>query len=241
MFKRSLRRLMKDRQSTILNLVGLSTGLACALLIWLWIHDELQTDRFHQSGERIYQVMVTRQQGNGSETDPGTAGALGQELINIIPNVEQVVTLAPQKWFEPFSVNYGNNTVSATGNFASKDFFSMFSFDLLEGNKNTVLADKHSVVISKSLALSLFHSTKDAVGKTLSWKLFDFKQVVTVTGVYNDMPANSTIKMDFVLNFNAWVDEMPVSGDLGNGTGPFETYVLLKKRHRHVACSGSLA
>lgn len=220
---------MKDRQSTILNLIGLSTGLACALLIWLWLHDELQTDRFHKYGDRIYQVMVTQERGDHPETTPGTSGALGQELLRTIPNVEQAVTLAPQMWFEPFSISYGNNTVSATGNFASKDFFSVFSFDLLEGNKNTVLADKHAIVISKSLAMSLFHTTDNVVGKTLNWKLFDFKQVVTVTGVYNDMPANSTIHMDFVLNFGAWVDQMPVSGDLGNGTGPFETYVLLKQ------------
>jgi len=220
---------MKDRQSTILNLIGLSTGLACALLIWLWLHDELQTDRFHKYGDRIYQVMVTQERGDHPETTPGTSGALGQELLSTIPNVEQAVTLAPQMWFEPFSVSYGNNTVSATGNFASKDFFSVFSFDLLEGNKNTVLADKHAIVISKSLAMALFHTTDDVVGKTLNWKLFDFKQVVTVTGVYNDMPANSTIHMDFVLNFGAWVDQMPISGDLGNGTGPFETFVLLKQ------------
>lgn len=229
MFKRSFRRLIKDRQSTILNLIGLSTGLACAFLIWLWVHDELQTDRFHKYGDRIYQVMVTQQQGKRLDTGPGTSGGLGQELARTIPNVEQAVTLAPQMWFEPFSITYGNSTVSATGNFASKDFFSVFSFDLLAGDKKTVLEDKHAIVISKSLALSLFHSTDNAVGKTLTWKLFDFTQPVTITGVYNDMPANSTIRMDFVLNFGAWVDEVPVSGELANGTGPFETYVLLKQ------------
>ncbi len=225
----SLRRLTKDRQSTILNLIGLSTGLACALLIWLWVHDELETDHFHKNGDRIYQVMITQQQGNALQTGSGTSGPLGQELARTIPAIEQTVTMAPQIWFEPFSVSYGNNTLSATGNFVSKNFFAVFSFDLLEGNKNTVLADKHSMVISKSLALRLFHSTENAVGKTLTWKLFDFTQPVTIAGIYNDMPANSTIHMDFVLNFDAWVDEMPVSGDLGNGTGPFETYLLLKR------------
>jgi len=228
MIKRTLRRLIKDRQSTILNLIGLSTGLACALLIWLWLHDELQTDRFHKNGDRLYQVMATQQTGNLADTGPGTAGALAQELTHTIPGIEQAVTMAPEMWFEPFTLSDGDNTISATGNFASKDFFSVFSFDLLEGNKNTVLADKHAMVISRSLALRLFHTTENVIGKTLTWKLFDFKQPVTITGVYNDMPANSTIRMDFVLNFGAWVDEMPVSGDLGNGTGPFETYVLLK-------------
>jgi len=225
----NLRRLMHDRQSTILNLVGLSTGLACALLIWLWVHDELQTDRFHANGDRIYQVMVTQQQGDLKNTNSGTSGGLGQELTRTIPGVEQSVTMAPQIWFEPFSLSVGNNTLSATGNFVSKNFFSVFSFDLLEGNKNTVLTDKHSVVISKSLALRLFHTTENVVGKTLTWKLFDFTHPAIITGVYNDMPANSTIRMDFVLNFGAWVDQIPVSGELGNGTGPFETYVLLKQ------------
>ncbi|WPV64142.1 ABC transporter permease [Chitinophaga sp. LS1] len=229
MFKMNLRRLMHDRQSTILNLVGLSTGLACALLIWLWVHDELQTDRFHANGDRIYQVMVTQQQGDLKNTNSGTSGGLGQELTRTIPGVEQSVTMAPQIWFEPFSLSVGNNTLSATGNFVSKNFFSVFSFDLLEGNKNTVLTDKHSVVISKSLALRLFHTTENVVGKTLTWKLFDFTHPAIITGVYNDMPANSTIRMDFVLNFGAWVDQIPVSGELGNGTGPFETYVLLKQ------------
>lgn len=225
----NLRRLMHDRQSTILNLIGLSTGLACAWLIWLWVHDELQTDRFHKNGDRIQQVMVTQQQGDQLNTSSGTSGGLGQELTRTIPGIEQSVTMAPQIWFEPFSITDGNNTLSATGNFVTKNFFSVFSFDLLEGNKNTVLADKHAMVISKSLAMRLFHTTDNIVGKTLTWKLFDFTQPVTITGVYNDMPANSTIRMDFVLNFGAWVDQIPVSGDIGNGTGPFETFVLLKK------------
>lgn len=228
MIKRTLRRFIKEPQSTILHLIGLGTGLACALLIWLWIHDELQTDRFHKNGDRLYQIMVTQPIGTLKETGPGTAGGLAQELKHSIPGIEQAVTMAPQMWFEPFSLSDGDNTISATGNFVSKDFFSVFSFELLQGNKNKVLADKHAMVISKSLALRLFHTTENIIGKTLTWKLFDFKQPVTITGVYSDMPENSTIHMDFVLNFGAWVDEIPVSGDPGNGTGPFETYVLLK-------------
>lgn len=64
MIKRTLRRLIKEAQSTVLHLIGLSTGLACALLIWLWVLDELQTDRFHKYRDRLYQVMTTQSAGN---------------------------------------------------------------------------------------------------------------------------------------------------------------------------------
>jgi ABC-type antimicrobial peptide transport system permease subunit len=216
MFKLSLRRLIKDRSSTLLNLTGLSTGLACALLIWLWVHDEWQTDRFHEHGERLYQVMADKQ--------TGTAGPLGQELARVVPGVERAATMAPAMWFEPFSISYQDNTLSAQGNFVTNDFFSLFSFRLLQGN----LVDKNSVVLSKSLAIRLFHTTEHVLGKTITWKLFDFSGPVTISGIYDDMPANSTIHMDFVLSLDAWAERMPVMKDLGNGTGPFQTYVLLK-------------
>jgi len=233
MFKNYLkltwRNLLKDRQFTLLNLAGLSTGLACVLLICLWINDELQVDSFHHYNKRLYQVMFNEKVGDQLATRGGSAGLMSEVLKKDLPAVEFAVTTTPADWFQQFNISYQQHTVSAAGNFAGKDFFNVFSYKLLQGNKDQVLADKNAVVISKHLARQLFNTTDNAVGKMLEWKWLSLKKQSIVTGVFDDMPSNSTQRFDFILSFEAWKEIVPATNSLNGSMGPFLTYMVLRE------------
>jgi ABC-type antimicrobial peptide transport system permease subunit len=228
-FKIAWRHLLRDRQFTFLNLIGLSTGLACTIFICLWVWDEWQTDRFHQYDSRLFQVMLNEKNGDQLATSTGTDGALGNILARQMPEVEYAVTTTPASWFQQFNVSCKENTVGATGNFVSGDFFRIFSYKLIAGSPGGVLADKHSIVISASLARRLFNTTTNVTGRTLEWKWLNFRKQCTISGVYEDMPSRASERFDFVLSFEAWKDIVPVAGQLVTGSGPFNTYVVLRK------------
>lgn len=221
MLKTTWRRLIKDRQFTILNLAGLSTGLACSLLIYLWVHDEMNIDKFHQ--KNIYQVMLNEFPGDRIATTEGTGINVGELVQKNIPGVEYTVTTTPAGWFRYFNLSWKDNTMSAKGNFVSKDFFNVFSCELVQGTKT--LEDKNGIVISEQLAQKFFGTADNAVGKELSWKWLTFGKPSIVSGVFRNFPANSTMQYDFLLPLAAWNDIIPAFNTL---TGPFNTYVVSK-------------
>jgi predicted permease len=233
MFKNYLRttwrNLLKDRQFTLLNLAGLSIGLACTLLIYLWVNDELKVDRFHQNGQRLFRIMINDKVGDQFVTRGTTAGLLGETLRKDIPAVAYTVTTTPPEWFQQFHLSYKANTVGAAGNFASGDFFNVFSYKLLQGNKDEVLADKNAVVISQHLARQLFNTTDNVLGKVLEWKWLSFTKQAVITGVFEDMPSKSTQRYDFILPFDVWKDMVPATVQQNSAMGPFLTYVVLRE------------
>ena len=98
-FKIALRNLLKDRQFTFLNLIGLSTGLACTFLIYLWVNDELHVDKYNEKDQQLFQVMVNQHNDNGIKTGSFTPGLLANALEKEIPEIEYAVTVLPASWF----------------------------------------------------------------------------------------------------------------------------------------------
>src|ERR1700710_1955782 len=96
------------KSAFIINLIGLSTGLACTLLIFLWISDELAFDKFHRYDNRLYQVMINERQGDRINTSDGTNGLLGEIIKKALPEVEYAVTTTPPNWFQKFNVSWQN-------------------------------------------------------------------------------------------------------------------------------------
>ncbi|NSL86199.1 FtsX-like permease family protein [Chitinophaga sp. Mgbs1] len=228
-FQVILRTFKRFRSTLIINLIGLSTGLAGALLIYLWVMDELHFDKFHQLDNRLYQVMVNEKNADKVITTEGTGGTVGDRLLKQVPEVEKTITTAPADWFQKFNVTYNDNTVSAKGNFVGSDYFNVFSYKLIQGNKNEVLNSPGNVVVSRRLAEKLFTSAGNAMGKVLQWKWQAFAKPCTITGVYEDMPHNSAYRFDFVLPFSAWKEIMPATDEQVTSTGPFTTFVVLKE------------
>ncbi|MBL0744623.1 ABC transporter permease [Chryseolinea lacunae] len=226
-FLLAFRSFLRFKSTFFINLIGLSAGLACAILIYLWVNDELHVDGFHAKGERLYRIMTNAPSPQGINTTEGTGGGLGETLAKEMPEVEFATVTTPAAWFQKFTVSTPGYDVSARGQFAGKDFFNVFSFHLLQGREDQVLADKNSVVISEALAKSLFDTPTAALGKTIEWKWLNLKRTCTVTGVFEGTPANSTQQFDFVVSFEVWKEIVPPAADVRGG--PFLTFVVLKE------------
>lgn len=157
LFYRSFQRF---RSAFIINLIGLSTGLASTLLICLWVNDELQVDKFHEKDRRLYQVMETLNEDAGGATVIETSGPVADALAADMPEVEYVAAFAPPTWprFDAFVLSTSDRDIRATGQYAGKDYFNIFSYKLIQGNADQVLADKKSIVISEDLATKLFNT-----------------------------------------------------------------------------------
>jgi putative ABC transport system permease protein len=226
--KTAWRSLVKDRFSTGLNLLGLSTGLACALFIYLWISDEIRVDKFHQQDSQLYQVMENQQNSQVIKTVEWTPAPLAESMLSELPEVQQAVTVMPAHFF-PEAVLFvsPSKPVKAKPQFASASFFDVFSYKLLRGNKNQVLTDKNALVISEELAKRLFGSSQNSLGKVLNWQLLDWKGRGRIAGVFANTPSNSTQQFDLVLPFETFMDLLPRFKNNWQASSP-STYLLLK-------------
>lgn len=225
------RNFQRFKSTFLINLIGLSSGLVCVLLIYLWVNDELSIDKFHEKDKQLYQVLEHQQHAGKINTGEGTSGLLAESLADEMPEVEYAVAVTPATWFDSFTLSVEDSDeskiIKAPGQFVGKDFFNVFSYKLLQGEKSQVLADKNSIVISEALALRLFNTTENVVGKTLDWHLLHFTKSVIVSGIFEGTPPNSSSQFDFVLSFEAFKDINPSVVEWGN-MGP-NTFLVLQE------------
>ena len=221
------RNIKKHKSTFLINILGMSTGLACALLITIWVMDELSVDRFHEKEDRLVQILQNLPTPNGIETEDGTQGPLAEALVNEFPEVEKSVTILDNSWFEgeKFLLSDGKNRFfSSVNQFASKDYFNLFTFPLLHGNPTEVLGNTNSVVISEEMAEKLFGST-EAVGKSLEWLHDEYGSTYSVSGVFKELPQNSTAQFDAVFNIEMFITQNEDLRDWGDSDA--KTYALL--------------
>ena len=228
MFKNHLkiawRNLLKDRQFTLLNVLGLSAGLACALLIFLWVNDERSYDKFFANDDQLYQVLEHRKSDGEVKISDESSGLVSEILRAQMPQVQYAASLAPTEWFQKSTLTVGDKNIKAQGQYAGKDYFNIFSFTLLEGDKNKVLADNSSIVISDELAKKLFGTTENIIGKPIN---FQHDTTFFVSGIFEKLPSHSSQQFDFVLSFDYYFSVQSWVKTWGN-TGP-HNFVLLKK------------
>jgi len=235
MFKHNLlityRSFLRNKSTFLINLIGLSTGLACVLLIYLWVQDELSVDKFHENDEQLYQVMSNFRLAEDILTWDYTPGPLAEGMLDELPEVEAAASLN-SRYFKPEGVLfYRDKNLVINGLFASKNFFSVFSYNLIQGNKEEVLSDKSKIVISEALAQKLFQSSKNAVGKTVEWSYIinenTIKNTFEVSGIFKSPPENATKHFDVVINYDLLVEADFYAGDWSGDYA--ETYLVLKK------------
>lgn len=224
-FKIAWRHLIKDKQFSILNIAGLSAGLACAMLIFLWVHDETKFDKFFSNDDRLYQLMELQDYHGEVYFSDASSGLLGDAVKKQVPGAGFVATVAPPEWFSPYTLSVDNKNIKASGQYAGKDYFSIFSFPILEGNKDKLLDNKSSIVLSHELAIKLFGTTDNIIGKPVR---FDQDTTFFVSGIFEKTPGQSSQQFDFVLSFDyfksvkEWVTRW---GDRGP-----RSYVLLDEK-----------
>ena len=228
MFKNNLkiawRNLMKDRQFTLLNLLGLSTGLACALLIFLWVRDEMSFDKIFDHDDQVFQLLEHKKTNGTVGVSEESSGPLSETIAAQAPEVQYAAAIAPPDWFQRFTLTADSKNIKAVGQYTGKDYFNIFSFPFLEGDRAKVLVDKNSIVISDQLAKRLFGSTDHVIGKTIR---VQHDKDFYVSGVFEQPAYHSSQQFDFVLSFEylkdiqSWVTSW-------NNTGP-RHYIKLKK------------
>ena len=229
-FKIAWRNLVKDRQFSLLNLMGLSVGLACALLIFLWLKDETSIDKFHEKDSQLFQVIKTSLNADGTiETHETTPALLAQSMELEIPEVEYAVSVVTEN---TGILSTDGKYIKAKPQFVDTDFLNVFSYPLLSGNKADALSNKHGVVISDKLALKLFISTNNITGKTLLWDGEEegLDGTYIVTGVIKTPPANASMQFDILFNYSLYYDTYKEKYGLKNwySNNP-QTFLILKK------------
>jgi putative ABC transport system permease protein len=219
----TLRNFRRYKTSFIVNVVGLSTGLTCVLLIGLWITDEMAMDQFHVYKDRLYQVCENVTQNGGVITRVSTSGPTAETLLTEYPEVEMAI-MSKLEWIETQVLTVGQTNIKARELNADADFFRMFSFPLVQGNPGTVLKDKSSIVISEDIAIRLFGTKENVVGKTIE---MNHKDQFQVTGVMADISKQASVSFDFVIPFEVFRANNEWLKDWG-GTAP-QTHVLLRE------------
>jgi putative ABC transport system permease protein len=223
----SFRSFARHKTTFIINVIGLSSGLMCVLLIGLWVKSEFSIDQFHEHDSRLYQVMNNLQSQNTLTLDV-TPVPLAAALVSEFPEVERAVSTNNFfSWQTRDGIlSTAGANIQATGWHAGADFFKVFSFRLLQGDNNNVLKDKNSIVISENVARQLFSDSRDAIGKSIQWKHPLFEGTFLVSGVFDDLPATSSAKFDFLISMDVLLDNDRWAG---NWTSNYsQTFVLLK-------------
>ena len=107
--------MLKDRQFTILNIVGLSAGIACTLLIFLWVNDELSFDKFLANNNRLYQLVERSNTSDDISMSDGSSGQLSEAVAHEMPEVEYASPVAPPSWFHKFTLSVNDKNIKAGG------------------------------------------------------------------------------------------------------------------------------
>ena len=234
--KIAFRSFKKHKSSFVINMIGLSTGIACVLFISFWISDEIRVDKFHKNEAQLYQVLHNSVSNGEIKTRVNSPLLMSENITKEFPEVE-AATAINADFATPNGVfTYEDNRQNAKGLFASVNFFEVFSFDVVLGNQNQVLINKHNVVISEGLAKRLFKTKENAIGKTLDW---NYKwtdgigaETLVVSGVFKTPPMHSTLQFDYIVNSDLLIDADRSANEWNANYA--KTFIVLKE-HTNIA------
>jgi ABC-type antimicrobial peptide transport system permease subunit len=217
--KVAFRNLLRNKGFSIINISGLAVGMASAILILLWIQNEVSYDQFHANKDRIYEAWNRASFSGTLNSWNTTPKILARTLERDLPEVEQAVRV---DWGSNFLFSIGEKRLTVEGTIVDSNFLQVFTFPLIEGNPKSVLNDMHSIVLTQTLAKKLF-GDNDAMGKIIK---IDNKDNFTVTGILKDLPANTRFKFEYLV---PWSYKRYLGDDDDNwGNNSTRTYVLLK-------------
>lgn len=210
----AVRNLLRQRAYGAINIVGLAIGMASSLALILWVADELSYDQFHENGDRIVRVGRSRLRNDQMMYDGVSSPPVGPAIRERFPGVRETCCIAT----DDLTLRYEDRAQIVDGLFVDTTFFDIFSFRLLKGDPTRALQDPNSIVITPSVAVSLF-GNEDPIGKTLGDDL-------VVTGIVAEPPENSHLQFGFVINNEFLVRPGDMVRDAWFHFG-YETYLLL--------------
>ncbi len=234
-FKIAIRSLLKNSVYSFINITGLSIGIACSVLILLWVSDEYSYDRFHTNYNSIYKLYQSQQWAQGIGTGNSMPFPLKETIKDKSSQIKHVVMT---NWGEGNMLQVGEKRLNKLGISTSEDFFTMFSFDMIKGDPKTALSDPSSIVITESTAKAFFDD-EDPINQLIK---VDNGPELKVTGVIKDVPKQSFFNFEYVLPFTyyeatqSWVRH---SKDNWNNNS-FQMYVQLQPNATEAEVNSSI-
>jgi putative ABC transport system permease protein len=222
-FKTAFRNLLRNKMHSFINIAGLSAGMAVAILIGLWIWDELSYDKYHKNYDRIAKVMQHVTNNGEVQTWSNVPYPLGDELRKNYGSDFKEILLAGSN--SPHMLTYEDKKFTKGGFFIQPQAPEVFSLEMLKGSRDG-LKDPSSILLSQSLAKAYF-GEEDPMGKIMT---IDKKFVAKVTGVYKDLPANTSLTaIEFMAAWDLFYNNEPWFKNMSDPWRPnaFEIYVQL--------------
>lgn len=216
----AFRNLVKKKSYSVLNIAGLTIGITCATLIFLWVEDELTFNHYFKNRDHLYQVMTNQTYDAETFTFASTPGLLGPSLQKEMPGIGQT---ARTTWPQRNPIAKGEKSLAADGMMVDSSFFSMMGFEFIIGNAAKPFEQLYSIVLNERMAKKMFNST-DIIGETV--KMNNDREYV-VSAVFKTFPSNARFEnMDWFTNFdiffknNEWL--------LHWGNNGIQTFVTIK-------------
>ncbi|MBN9298476.1 MAG: ABC transporter permease [Filimonas sp.] len=217
--KIAVRNLLKSKSFSFINITGLAVGMAGVILILLWMQNELSIDQYHENKDRIYAVWNKAVFDGKIQCWSVTPKPLAAAMKQDYPEIEQVTR---KRGADGLLLTVKEKKLVASGSFVDSNFLNVFTFPLVQGNKNSVLKNMSSIVITEKLAKRLF-GNEDPMNKTI---LIDSSDNFTVTGVLKDLPNTTDFAFDYLIPWSystklGWDDQYW-------GNNSVKTYAELK-------------
>jgi ABC-type antimicrobial peptide transport system permease subunit len=194
--KVALRNLARHKGYSFINIFGLAVGMACCILILLWVFDELSFDRFHEDLDSLYQIVISNEENSSWLSSPW---AIIPALKNDFPEVIQ----GSQYYDRTILMKVDDRLFNEHCALAQPDFLKMFSFPFIKGNAENAFIDKNSIVLTEETAKKYF-GDDDPMGKVIQ---FNSRTDLQVTGVIENIPTNSTFQFDLMVNAVSYFGE----------------------------------
>src|SRR4029078_5037546 len=198
-FKITFRNLRKNKTYSLLNILGLAIGIACAGIIFLWVENEMNWDRVHQKKDHLYYVRENQTYDTYTTTFSSTPGVMAPAMQSEIPGIANTCRSNEGEMQLLFTID--NKPVYASGKYAEPSLFTMFTLPFVQGNAKSAFNQLYSLVITEKTAKKFFGKEKHSVGKKV--RMYNREDYV-VTGFLKDIPQNSSMQFEWVAPFEIW-------------------------------------
>ena len=218
----AFRNLFRDKFYTLLNVFGLSIGMAAALLLFTWVKNEYSYDNFHPNEERLYRVLSNDTFGGERSYSHNTPSPFSEAAKNKVPEIQAISTLW-DGWGIVLKVDKFLVESEAT-RFVEPDFLELFDFQFIAGNPKTALDHPNSIILTQKLAHQLFGKA-DVLGESIQ---VNNKITAAVTGIIKDLPANTHLSIESLMPIKGNIEQLLGEGSRHWGAYNFSTYTLLR-------------
>lgn len=216
--KTAWRNLIRNKFFSALNVLGLALGVACSVLILLWVQNEMSIDG--TQSPTLYRVYARQHYDHKVHGTYDTPGPLSNELKRRFPEIQYATAMG---FGESSTFQAGDKKLRLNGNSAGADYFEMFNYPLLAGSAKSALSSPVSLAISRKMAGAFYGSAGAAIGKTIRYQN---RKNFIITAVFDDLPANASTQFDFLTNWDTFLENNSWAREMGNNGPP--TFVTLR-------------